>query len=156
MISVFEHNLRANAFSVCREAKPVLTFSDHALTEAAAFLDHLDLVAVGIGDEEEARQRRAIMPEVAQRSWRKLVALEAGMFGVDVIDDDGEMAISVTEHIRLVAVEVDRELDLERRGGVSQVNQREVRKFQMVGDFEPKCAGVEVERSLSSRTRIIE
>src|ERR1700755_375678 len=35
--------------------------------EAAAALDHLDLVAVGIGDEEEARQGRAVVLEVAQR-----------------------------------------------------------------------------------------
>jgi hypothetical protein len=28
---VFEHDLRANAFRVCREGKPVSTFPDHAL-----------------------------------------------------------------------------------------------------------------------------
>ena len=37
-----------------------------ALTEAAAFLNDLDLVAVGIGDEEKARERRAGMLEIAQ------------------------------------------------------------------------------------------
>ncbi|HUN97322.1 MAG TPA: hypothetical protein VMU69_13965 [Bradyrhizobium sp.] len=32
MISaLFEHDLRANAFRVCREGKPVSTFPDHAL-----------------------------------------------------------------------------------------------------------------------------
>src|SRR5215469_9334428 len=36
--------------------------------EATASLDHLDLVAVGIGGEEEARQRLAVVLEVAQRS----------------------------------------------------------------------------------------
>jgi hypothetical protein len=41
-----------------------------ALTEAATFLDHLDLVAVGIGDEEKARERRAVMLEIAQRPGR--------------------------------------------------------------------------------------
>ena len=29
--SLFEHDLRANAFRVCREGKPVSTFPDHAL-----------------------------------------------------------------------------------------------------------------------------
>jgi len=29
---LFEHDLRANAFRVCREGKPVPTFPDHALT----------------------------------------------------------------------------------------------------------------------------
>jgi hypothetical protein len=28
---LFEHDLRANAFRVCREGKPVPTFPDHAL-----------------------------------------------------------------------------------------------------------------------------
>ena len=28
---LFEHDLRANAFRVCRDGKPVLTFPDHAL-----------------------------------------------------------------------------------------------------------------------------
>ena len=50
---MFEHDLFG---------KPVPTFPDHALTEATAFLDHFDLVAIGIGDEEKARERRAIMP----------------------------------------------------------------------------------------------
>jgi hypothetical protein len=31
MISLFEHDLRANAFHVCREGKPVPTSPDHAL-----------------------------------------------------------------------------------------------------------------------------
>src|SRR5262249_44409098 len=29
--SLFEHDLRANAFRVCREGKPLHTFPDHAL-----------------------------------------------------------------------------------------------------------------------------
>jgi len=41
-----------------------------ALTEAATFLDHLDLVAVGIGNEEKAREGRAVMLEIAQWSGR--------------------------------------------------------------------------------------
>ena len=31
LISLFEHDLRANAFRVCREGKPVSTFPDHVL-----------------------------------------------------------------------------------------------------------------------------
>jgi hypothetical protein len=31
LISLFEHDLRVNAFRVCREGKPVSTFPDHAL-----------------------------------------------------------------------------------------------------------------------------
>src|SRR3979411_1878785 len=43
---------------------PLNVFVD-CLTEAAALLDHFDLVAVGIGDEEKARQRGAVMLEIA-------------------------------------------------------------------------------------------
>src|SRR5690349_23031044 len=42
-------------------------FSGSCLAEPAAFLDHLDLVSIGIGNEEEARQRLAVVLEVAQR-----------------------------------------------------------------------------------------
>src|SRR6202047_2135422 len=31
LIFLFEHDLRANAFRVCRQGKPVSTFPDHAL-----------------------------------------------------------------------------------------------------------------------------
>jgi hypothetical protein len=34
LIPLFEHDLRANAFRVCREGKPVSTFPDHALNAA--------------------------------------------------------------------------------------------------------------------------
>src|SRR5215510_14595004 len=34
--SLFEHDLRANAFPVCREGKPLHTFRDHALAWADA------------------------------------------------------------------------------------------------------------------------
>jgi hypothetical protein len=35
LIFLFEHDLRANAFRVCREGKPVPTFPDHALARIA-------------------------------------------------------------------------------------------------------------------------
>jgi hypothetical protein len=44
---------------------PPLNILVDCLTEAAALLDHFDLVAVGIGDEEKARQRGAVMLEIA-------------------------------------------------------------------------------------------
>src|SRR3954447_2917395 len=82
--------------------------------ETSAALDHLDLVAIGIADEEEARQRPAVMLEVAERPRCELLALEAGMFGIEVLDQHGEMAVAVAERIRLLAVEIDRQLQLER------------------------------------------
>ena len=67
------------------------------------------------------------------------------MLGIDIIDDDGKMAVSIALRIRFLAIEVDGEFDLERRGRVPQIDQREIREFQMVGDFEPERARVKVE-----------
>src|SRR6266403_878309 len=39
-IFLFEHDLRANAFRVCREGKPVSTFPDHALAKLRFKLRH--------------------------------------------------------------------------------------------------------------------
>src|ERR1700716_4602945 len=86
--------------------KPASTFPDHALAEAATFLDHLDLVAVGIGDEEKARECRAVMLEIAQRPGRKFLSLEPGMLGIEIVDHDGEMAISVARNVGLLAPEI--------------------------------------------------
>src|SRR6266852_8991493 len=100
---------------VCPEGKPVPTFPDHALSEAAAFLDHLDLVAVGIGDEEKARKRRAVMLEIAQRPGRQFLSLESGVLGIEIVDDDGEVAISVARNVRLLSPEIHGEFEFERR-----------------------------------------
>src|SRR5260221_11151366 len=120
--------------------KPVPAFPDHALSEASALLDHLDLVTVGVADEEETRQRLAVMLEVAQRPRRQFLAFEARMFGVDIVDDDGEMAVAVAERVSLLAIEIDGQFDLEGRGGMAQIDQREGRKFQVIGDLRPEAA----------------
>ena len=49
LISLFEHDLRANALRVCREGKPVSTFPDHALSILA------EQLAVPPIDEMQAR-----------------------------------------------------------------------------------------------------
>src|SRR5216683_338772 len=69
------------------------------------------------------------------------------MFGVDIVDDDGEMAVAVAERVSLLAIEIDGQFDLEGRGGMAQIDQREIGKFQVIGDFEPERARVEIERS---------
>ncbi len=45
-----------------------------------------------------------------------------------IVDDDGEMAVAVAERVGLLAIEVDGQFDLERRGGMAQIDQCEVRK----------------------------
>jgi hypothetical protein len=46
--SLIEHDLRANAFGVCREGEPLHTFPDHAL--ASAFLRCVAVTSGGIVD----------------------------------------------------------------------------------------------------------
>src|SRR5206468_11002456 len=104
------------------------------------------LVAIRVGDEEEARQRPAVMLEVAQRPGREILARESRMFGVDIIDDDSKMAVAVAQRIGLLAIEIDGQFDLERRGGMAQIDQREIRKLEMVGNLKPEGACVEVQR----------
>src|SRR6267154_516269 len=81
---------------------PPLNILVDCLTEAATLLDHLDLVAVGIGDEEKARKRRAVMLEITQRPGRQFLPLEPGVLGIEIVDDDGEVAISVARNVRLL------------------------------------------------------
>src|SRR5689334_24232193 len=117
------------------------------LAETSAALNDLDLVAVRVGDEEEARDRLAILPEVQQRTGRQFLALETIMLGVDVVDDDGKVAKSVAERIGLRAREIDREPDLECRPWIAQVDQRETRKGHIVGNQQPERPGIEIEPS---------
>src|SRR4026209_2016552 len=86
------------------------------------------------------------MLEVAQRPGRQLLALEPRVFGVDIIDNDGKMAVAVAQRVGLLAIEIDGKVDLGRRGGMTQREQREIRKLEMVGDPKPEGAGVEVQR----------
>src|ERR1700676_4745494 len=55
---------------------PPLNIFVDCLTAAATLLDHLDLVAVGIGDEEKTRQRGPVMLEITQRPGRQFLPLE--------------------------------------------------------------------------------
>src|SRR5882724_10734002 len=68
------------------------------------------------------------------------------MLGIDIVDNNGEMAVSVAERIGLLAIVIDGQFDLEGRGGMTQIDEREIRKFKMIGNFEPEGARVEVQR----------
>src|ERR1700733_271346 len=117
-----------------------------ALTEAATFLDHFDLVAVGIADEEKAREGRAVMLEIAQWSGRQFLSLESSRLSIEILDDDGEMTVPVAQDVRLLAPEIHRQFQFEWRRWMAQIDQCEVRKPEMVSHFEPEGARVKIER----------
>jgi hypothetical protein len=68
------------------------------------------------------------------------------VFGVDIIDYDGKMAVAVAKRIGLVAIEIDGRFDLEGRGGMTQIDQREIRKLEMISNFKAEGARVEIQR----------
>src|ERR1700728_3768199 len=103
-----------------------------ALTEAATFLDHFDLVAVGIADEEKAREGRAVMLEIAQWSGRQFLSLESTVLSVEIGDDDGEMPIPFAQDVRLLAPEIHRQFQFEWRRWMRQIDQCKGRKPEIV------------------------
>src|ERR1700736_4705868 len=86
------------------------------------------------------------MLQIAQRSGRQLLSLEPGVLGIEVVDHDGEMAVSIARIVRLLAPGIGGQLEFEWGGRVAQVNQREVRKYQPIGNLEVERTGVKIER----------
>src|ERR1700721_509023 len=117
-----------------------------ALTEAATFLDHFDLVAVGIADEEKAREGRAVMLEIAQWSGRQFLSLESSVLSVEIVDDDGEMTIPVAQDVRLLAPEIHRHFHFEGRRWMPKKDRGEAGNPEIVSHFEPEGARVKIER----------
>src|ERR1700687_5927432 len=56
--------------------------------EPATLLNDLDLVTIGISGEEEPRKHAAVMLQFAQRTRRKIFALEASVLGCEVVHND--------------------------------------------------------------------
>ena len=103
-------------------------------------LEHLDLVSVRVGDEEEAREQRAVAVELDDLARRQPGRLEAGVLGVEVVDDEGDVAVAVAERIGLGPPLVDGELDLEVGLGVAQVDEGEGVEVEPVRGLEPEGA----------------
>jgi hypothetical protein len=64
---------------------------------ATATLQDLDLVAVGVANEEEARKFRATMVEIHDLCRLEPDRDETLMFRPEVIDRDCQMAVTVTD-----------------------------------------------------------
>jgi hypothetical protein len=110
-------------------------------------LQHLDLVAVGVLDEEEPRHQPAVAVELLDLGGLQPELLEPPVLGVEVVDRERDVAVGVTVLVGLAAPLVDRELDLEVVLGVAQVDQREVVEVEAVGDLEPERPIIEVARA---------
>ena len=93
----------------------------------AVALKHLDLVAVGVLDEEEARDQLPLRLELLDVERVQSEALEPRMFGGEIVDDEGDMAISLAVLIRFRPILVDRQLDLEIGLAVAEIDEGEGR-----------------------------
>ncbi len=65
------------------------------------------------------------------------------MFCIDIIDHDGQMAITVAQIVRLGAALVDRQLHFEIGFGIAQIDQREGFEIDALGNIEAKGPVVE-------------
>src|SRR5260370_13581571 len=63
LITLFKHDLRANASGVCREGKPFLTFPDHAL-------QHCKLLVAQVRHQHQARRMRDRKRQLRRRDHR--------------------------------------------------------------------------------------
>src|SRR5258708_30488355 len=92
---------------------------------APVALQHLDLVAVRIGDEEEAGEEAALAHELLDRRRRDAEPGHSAMLGVEILDDEGEMAIGLAMRVRLGAPVIDGELDLDLLGRAPEIDEGE-------------------------------
>src|ERR1700727_3638005 len=106
------------------------------LPEAAALLQHFDLVAIRIFDEEKARDLLSVLVELDDLARLEALGLETAVFRVEIIDHEGDVPVAVAKIVKLDAILVDRELDFVRRLGIRQVDKREVGEVEAIGDIE--------------------
>src|SRR3954451_10953414 len=115
--------------------------------EAAGPLQNLDAVPVRILDEEEARDQRAIVVQRLDVPGRGARVHHALTLGVEIVDDDGQVAMAVAELVRLGPAMVDGEFDLERARRVAHVDQGEAVERDAVDHLEPHGPAVELDRA---------
>src|SRR5438309_2338759 len=111
-------------------------------------LEHLDLVAVGISDEEEAGEEAALAHEFLDRRRRDAEARHAAMLAVEIVDNEGEMAIGLALRIRLRAPVIDGELELEILLRAPDIDQGEAVEGEALLAVEAERVAVEALRAL--------
>src|SRR6266851_1993517 len=110
---------------------------------APVALQHLDLVAVGIGDEEEAGEQAALAHELLDRRRRDAEAGHVAMLGGEILDDEGEMAIGLAVRVGLGAPVIDGELELDVLAGAPQVDEGEAVEGEALLAVEAEGVAVE-------------
>src|SRR3954453_14034187 len=118
------------------------------LPVAAVPLQDLDLVPVGILDEEEARHQPAVAVELLDRLRVDARPLEPDVLGAQVVDAESHVAVTVAQAVGLIPALVQRQLDLEVGLGIAEVDQREAVEVVPVRHLEVQRLAVEGDRAL--------
>src|SRR5215510_6407568 len=113
----------------CRRFMPDRLMSDLpsrlVLLVSSVPLQHLDLVAVGVLQEEEARHQAAVSVELLDRIRCQPCPDQPRMLAVEIVDREGHMAVAATVAVGLGLSLVPGQLDLEIVLGIAQIDQRE-------------------------------
>src|SRR5262245_41301568 len=88
---------------------------------ASVPLQNLDLVPIGVRDEEESRHQATIAVELLDRIRPEAGGGQAGMHPIQVVHAERDMPIAVAVLVGLGAALVERELDLEIGLRVAQI-----------------------------------
>src|SRR5436305_2484028 len=106
-------------------------------------LQYLDLVAVGIGDEEEAGEEAAVAHKLLDRRRGDAGPGHAAMLAVEIVDDEGEMAIGLALRVGLLAPVIDGELDLDVLRRALDIDEGEAVEGAALLAIEPEGVAVE-------------
>ncbi len=82
------------------------------------FLNDLDLIAVRILDEEKTRKPGSIVLEIHELARGETGLLKPGMFGIDIVHDEGGMAVAVAKLVSLLTILVDGQFQFESVFGI--------------------------------------
>ena len=106
--------------------------------EPAAAFQHLDLVAVRIGDEEKPCDDLARRCKFDQFSWVEAGRLKTGMLGIQIFDRYSEMTVAIAQVIGVCLILVDGEFQFKRALRVAEIDEGEAGEVQTIGHLEAK------------------
>ena len=85
-------------------------------------------------DEEEARHQRALAMKFLDVRRRQPELRESLVFGLNIVDADGNVTVTIAMRIRRFASLVQRELDFKVVFLVAQIDEREIVEVESIGD----------------------
>jgi hypothetical protein len=85
-------------------------------------LQDLDSKSVWVFDEKESRHQGAFAIKLLDRVDLDACSRHARMFGVEIVDREGDVPVSRAQFVGLLATVVDRQLQFEGRFRVAEID----------------------------------